>query len=191
MPRFPRPSGAAIAATVAAILFVGFFAVIVISVISSVNDADTPSGFGGFNSDADGPSLVRADRFGPALEKVKDRAGVEGSVIALRLDPDRVSAVVRRADGSGRVILVARDLSVMEVRGGSGSRGLSLNRIDPDVPERLVRAAAERLGVKPETLSYLAVSGGATTGGQWSVFFERGRYVIADLDGRNISVPGE
>ena len=184
-------------AVIAALLFVAIPALIVISVIDSVDDVGRPGGSDAFDGEADGPSLVRADRFGPALERVKDRAGSEGSLVAMRLDPDRVSAVVRKADGTRSVIVVAPDLDVTELPAGSGGgRGLSLNRIDPAVPERLVRAAAERRGVKPDALSYMAVTPlpRSRSGGQWSIFFDppgSNRMVVADLDGRNITVPGE
>jgi hypothetical protein len=190
-----RPSGVTLFAVIMAVLFVGVPSLIVYSVFEGVDDAvDSPSGFGGVDGDAAGPSLVRADRFTRALAEIRERAGSEGSIIAMRLDPARVSAVVRRSDGSGRVIVVARDLDVTELPGGSpGGRGLGFNRVDPAVPERLVRRAAERVGVKPDSLSYLAVSHSppARSGGQWSVFFEGGRFATADLDGRNLVVPGQ
>ena len=182
---------------VATLMFAVVPAAIVIAVV--VSDGDTPSrpgsGYEGFDENADGPSLVRADRFGLALAKLKDRAGREGSLHTLRLAPNRVNAVVRRADGERALIGVARDLDVSELPAGRGERGISLNRIDPAVPERVARAAAERLYVDPDALSYMAVSPSpsARSGGQWSIFFERrGSHslVVADLDGRNVRVPG-
>lgn len=196
-----RPSGATLFVVLMAVLVVGLPAFIVLSVVRSVDDAtDSPSGFGNSGGDSsDEPSLVLPDRLGPALERIRAEAGSEGSAIAMRIDPNRISAVMRKADGSRVVVIVARDLDVTTVSAGSGGdRGLSLNRIDPKVPDRLARAAAERLGRDYDDLSYLALSATSRElggGGSWSVFFGgtggANSFVTADLDGRNIRIPGQ
>jgi hypothetical protein len=192
--RFPRPSGAMLFVVLMALLVVGLPAFITISVLSDVDDAfdSGGSGGGGGGGSGDEPSLVRPDRFRSALEKIRKEAGSEGSVIALRLDPDRISAVLRRTDGTQSVVLVERDLDARVLPGGAGAgRGLSLNRIDPAVADRLVRRVAERLGRPVDDLSYLAVSGVPGGGGTWSVFFKSGAFYVADLDGSDLTRPGQ
>lgn len=196
--RLPRPSGATLFVVLMAVLGVGLPAFITIAALSGVDDAFEGGGGsggdgGGSGDSGDAPSLVRADRLRAALEKVKDEAGSEGSLVAMRIDPDRVSAVIRRADGTRSVVVVERDLDERVLPAGEGgARGLSLNRIDPAVPDRLVRRVAERLGRSVDDLSYLAVTPLPTTpsGGQWSIFFEGGRFYTADLDGSNLTRPG-
>jgi hypothetical protein len=193
--RFPRPSGATVFVVLMALLVVGLPAFITITVLSDVDDAfDGGGGGGGGGGSGDEPSLVRPDRFRPALEKVKEEAGSEGSVIAFRLDPERLSAVIRRSDGTGAVVIVERDLDERVLPAGQGGgRGLSLNRIDPAVPDRLARRVAERLGRPVDDLSYLALTAIPTnrTGGTWSVFFKSGTFYVADLDGSNLTRPGQ
>ncbi len=194
--RFPRPSGPTLFVVLMAVLIVGLPAFITISVLSDVDDAFDGGGSGGSGGSDSGDerSLVRPDRFRPALQKVKDEAGAEGSAIAMRLDPDRLSAVIRKADGTRVVVIVERDLDERVVPAGEGGgRGLSLNRIDPAVPDRLVRRVAERAGRTVDDLSYLAVSAIPTepSGGTWSIFFDSGVFFVADLDGSNLTRPGQ
>ena len=124
-------------------------------------------------------------------------AGTEASLVVLRVAPDRIDAVVRRSSGDQVNIQVLPHLDVRIIRAGSGAqRGLSLNRIDPAVPERVVRAGAERVRADRNDVSYLALTSIPSLGGGglWSVFFSGGgaaRYVIADLDGSNVRVPGQ
>jgi hypothetical protein len=188
---FPRLSGPSLFVVLVAIVVVGAPALITFSVLRDVDEGGGTSGFGGGSHD--GPSLVGRKPFARALEEVRRESGPEASLVALRLDPERLSAVVRRADGSRKVINVLADFDVATFPAGQGGeRGLSLNRIDPGVPTRLVRAAAERLRQDPDDVSYLALSSIRSIGGGgvWSVFFQSGPPVSADLDGSNIQTPG-
>lgn len=145
---------------------------------------------------SDGPSLVPRERFAQAMGKVREEAGAEASIVVLRIAPDRVDAVVRRANGERASIQVLPDLDVRAFDVGTATaaeRGLSLGRIDPAVPERLVRRAAERLRASADDLSYLALAATPTIGGGgiWSIFFSNGaKHAVADLDGSNLRVPG-
>jgi hypothetical protein len=151
---------------------------------------------GGFDSPSshDGPSMIPAKRFEKAMGRVRKEAGSEATLTAIRLAPDRVDATVRKAGGDSVLIQVLPDLSVRRFNAGSnGQRGLSLRRVDPRVPDRVVRAGAERLRVKRGDVSYLVLAATPTVGGGgiWSAYFGPGSYVIADLDGRNVRVPGQ
>ncbi|HEX8742726.1 MAG TPA: hypothetical protein VF712_06305 [Thermoleophilaceae bacterium] len=189
--RFPVSLPMAIVALVFVLVMVGPF----IAVFGVFSGDD---GVGGFDSPAshDGPSLVPRERFARALEKVREEAGSEASLTALRVAPERIDAVVVRAGGGQASVQVLPDLDVRTFSAGpGGQRGLSLRRIDPAVPQRLARRAAERLGRKPGDLSYMAlVPMSLGGGGMWSVFFSgggTGRFVVADLDGSNVRVPGQ
>jgi hypothetical protein len=179
---------------IVAIVAIGFVAVMVLPFVFAFNafDSDGPSGFD--LDDHDGPSLVSKDRFSKAMAKVRDEAGPEASLTALRLAPDRLDAVVAKAGGGLSTIQVLPDLHVRAFGASTGSspRGLSLRRIDPAVPDRLLRRAAERLGLSHDDLNYMALSG---VGGNatWAIFFTgggTGRFATADLDGSNLRIPG-
>jgi hypothetical protein len=115
----------------------------------------------------------------------------------MRVAPDRIDAVIRRSNGERASIQVLADLDTrMYGAAGTGPRGLSLSRINPAVPDRVVRAGAERVGARRSDVSYLALAPVPSLGGGgiWSVFFSGGngnRYAIADLDGGNVRVPGQ
>jgi hypothetical protein len=177
---------------IAALVFVAAFTIPVIVAFTAVDFGGGGGGSGFGTGSRDGPSLVPADRFDRAWGKVRDAAGPEDSLAVLRVAPERVDAIVSSPGGERRSIQVWPDLSVMEFPAGSGGSddGLSLRRFDTALPDRLVRRAAERLGVARDAIDYLAFAahGGS---GSWSVFFDGGRYVVADLDGSSMRVPGQ
>lgn len=180
---------------VVAIVFVALFVLPFVLAFNAFDDAD--DNISGFDTGShDGPSLVPRDRFAKALDKIRDEAGSESSITVLRVESERIDAVVVRAGGGTATIQVLPDLHVRTFSaGGGGQRGLSFGKVDPAVPERLVRRAAERLGVKPNDLNYMALTSvkGHAGGGIWSVFFAgggAGRFATADLDGSNLRTPG-
>ena len=176
-----------------ALVFVALFTVPMVLVFSSMDGGGGFQGGPGAGS-RDGPSLVPRERFAQAWAKVRDETGPEESLTILRVAPDGVNAIVKGARGNQRLILVGPDLSVREFPGGSSSqRGLSIRRFDTALPERLVRRAAERVGQRPSDINYLALSAipSARGGGVWSIFFDRGRHLTADLDGSSMRVIGQ
>ena len=178
-----------------ALLFVAVMVLPFILVFNAIDGGDNPSGVDSPSSH-DGPSLIPRERFAQAMAKVRDEAGSEASVSILRVAPDRIDAIVTKADGSRASIQVLPDLDVRNFSIGSGGqRGVSFGRIDPALPQRLVRRAAERLGRAPDQLSYLAFTSIPSVGGggTWAIFFEGGgpgRFMTADLDGSNLRQPG-
>lgn len=161
------------------------------SLIDSINDVDGVS----TPDDHDGPSLVTRARFAKALDRISGQIGAEATVFVLRVAPDRIDAVVREADGKGKAIQVRADLSTTSSPTGSGgSRGLSIRRIDPAAPQRIVRAGARLVNARPRDLSYMALSVSPIDGkGMWSAFFGgagSSSLVIAKLDGSGAYVPG-
>lgn len=196
-PPLPRRFPISVPAAVLALVFVAVMTLPFIGVFGGIWGDDDIAGLGPAEV-YDGPSLIKRDRFGRALAKVKGIAGPEASLVAFRLAPDRIDALVRKSNGQRASIQVLADLTVrtFDAAGSGGPRGLSLNRIRAAVPERIVRAGAERLRASRDDISYMVLSSIPSLGGGgiWSVFFTGGgaaRYVIADLDGSNVRRPGQ
>lgn len=182
---------------IAALVFVGIFVIPFVAVFS-VFDGDDIAGVDSSSSQShDGPSLVPRERFEKAMAKVRAEAGSEASLTVLRVAPDRIDAIVTRAGGGRASIQVLPDLDTRTFGvGGGGQRGLSLRRIGPAMPERLLARASERLGVPRGDLSYMALTSIPSVGGggTWAIFFEGGapgRFMTANLDGSNLRAPGQ
>jgi len=192
----PRRFPVSIPMAIAALVFVVVMAAPFVAVFGVFSGDGVFGGSGSPSTSAhEGPSLVPRERFARALKSIRAEAGSEASLTALRVAPERIDAIVVRASGEPASIQVHADLEVNTYGAGGGGRrsGLSLGRIDPAVPERLVRRAAERVRADPDDLSYMALAGTGSFGGGgiWSVFFSGGRYATADLDGSNLRVPGQ
>ena len=176
---------------VIAVVVIGPIVLGISSLISSIGDVDvdgvsTPSSH-------EGPSLVPRARFAKALERIDDKIGPEATVYVLRVEAERIDAVVREGDGKGRAIQVRGDLSTTSFPAGTaGPRGISLRRVDPAAPQRIVRAGQRLLDSKD--LNYMALSISSLDGdGTWSAFFGgpgSSSLVIAKLDGSGAYVPG-
>lgn len=175
---------------IAALLFVAVMVIPVIVAFTAV-DFGGSSGSPGIGS-RDGPSLLPAERFEKAWAKVRAKAGPEDTLDVLRVAPERIDAIVASPGGQRYSIQVWGNLSVTSFPAGtvSGARGMSLRRLDTALPARVVARAAERLKVSRDSFDYLALSALGGTG-SISVFFEGGRYATADIDGRNMRVPGQ
>jgi hypothetical protein len=89
-------------------------------------------------------SMIRSANLGAALEQM--RASGLGRPLTLRVAPNRVDA--RLVAGNGRLSLVRvtrqHELRTLGTRQGARGRGIGYARIDPTVPERLVRDAEDR-----------------------------------------------
>jgi hypothetical protein len=91
------------------------------------------------------PSMIRGQNLAAALEQLRE-SGL-GRPVTLRAYPSRVDA--RLVAGNGRLSLVRvtaqHELRTLGTREGASARGISYDRIDPTVPERLVRADERRV----------------------------------------------
>lgn len=130
-------------------------------------------------------SLLRPFAFGAALKKL--RTGGYGRLANLRVAAERIDATLLTRAGALRHLQIVPGGAVR--RFGTGSTGfsavptMSLRGIDAGAPQRLARAAAERLRVQPSRVNYLVYSqfGGVT---QWNVYFKGGQIFSADAGGR-------
>ena len=91
------------------------------------------------------PSMIRGQNLAAALEQLRE-SGL-GRPVTLRAYPSRVDA--RLVAGNGRLSLVRvtaqHELRTLGTREGASARGISYDRIDPTVPERLVRGDEGRV----------------------------------------------
>jgi hypothetical protein len=131
-------------------------------------------------------SLVRADRFGPAMRRL--RAQRYGGLTSLRVAPDRIDAQFRTADGRLMSVQLRSDGKLQSFgKSGPGFGFVStipFSKVRPGVPERLTRRAAERVRQSPAQLNYLALSRGGTRDVLWGVFFKDGAHVQGFGNGR-------
>lgn len=143
-----------------------------------------------------GASLIRPDRLEPALAVVRREAGVESTIVALRLAPDRLDAVMREPGGGRTVVQIGADLDPTAVSAGStgsSERGIGVTRIDPSAPERIVRRGARLVERDPGDVDYLALSVSPIDGdASWVLFFEggAGAPILAGLDGSDVRLAG-
>lgn len=130
-------------------------------------------------------SLIRRAGFARAIARLREED--LGGVFNLRVAADRIDAQV--LGGGGRLhslqILPNGELHELTVA-GSGFGHLPttpLSEIDTRAPERLARAAAERLNVSTARVDYLVMLR-LGDGPTWSVFFKNGTQFQADASGR-------
>lgn len=130
-------------------------------------------------------SLVRHERFAPAL--VKLRHGL-GRLTNLRLAPERivVQLVTKRGQLRNVQIGVGGDLREVSLSGpGFGSvPTMPFSQIDSRAPERLVREAARRGRFSATQIDYLVVTRGFRGGLAWYAYFKNNRRYEGDGAGR-------
>jgi hypothetical protein len=113
------------------------------------------------------------------------RADPGGKLLLLRLAPDRANLQLGRRGGGMDMLQVGWDgvrSTTRSPAGGAGRKAIIFSQIDRHAPDRLVRAAAHRLGRKASAIDYLVlidVLGGPT----WSAYFKGGAAFQADAHG--------
>lgn len=130
-------------------------------------------------------SMLRADRFGPALVKLRSKGS---RAQTLRIDATRVSGNV--LDASGRMTIVSvswnGDGQVIQTPATlSGASAVSLKAVTSKAPSRAVARAAALLGRPARRVNYVVLTEFAGTA-KWFVYFTDGKYVSASLDGRRV-----
>ena len=132
-------------------------------------------------------SLLRPAAFRRALADIR-RRGI-GRLQHLRVAPERIDATLH----TSRSTLVNVQVSTADgfrrfsesSPGFPASGTIPYGRLDARTPQRLTRAAAERLGVPATQVNYLvpSVSEGKVV---WGAYFKNGAIFIADARGRII-----
>ena len=133
--------------------------------------------------DAEG-SLLAPQRFGAAMDKL--RSSGAGRLFNLRLASDRIDAQLVTGDGRIKITQVSPALKVRTlatVGGGSAVPSFSFEDVHPRAPQRLIRAAARKLDQPRKNVNYLVLTRFGTDL-QWAVYFQNGRYALADAQGR-------
>jgi len=138
-------------------------------------------------------SLLTAGQFAGAMTAIGDRYP-DGRPTSIRVEPTRVNASVRTGEYALRQVSV--DVALKTHEDGTGEtteKGLALSRIDPQAPERLVRAVNERTHTQPTDVAYLVLSVDSTSPrtSRWALFLARGtppdqRRYTSDLAGRDV-----
>lgn len=129
-------------------------------------------------------SLLRPFAFRRAMSRL--RAGGHGRLLNLRVAPDRIDATTVTKGGRLRLLQIVPGgaLNVLQTTNGfAGAQTMTLKGIDAGAPNRLTRAAAERLRQPPSRVNYLVLSEFAGTR-QWNVYFKGGQIFSADARGR-------
>lgn len=129
-------------------------------------------------------SLLRPAAVDALLRKV--RADPGGTLLLLRLAPERADLQLRRRGGGMSVVQLRFDGGRSLVRtaaGGSASKTITFSKIDRDAPARLVRSAARRLGRKTTSIDYLVLFN-ILDGPRWSAYFKGGAAFQGDAHGK-------
>lgn len=138
-------------------------------------------------------SLLRADRFAGALTALGEKYP-DGRPLSIRVDPVSVSATLRVGQYGAARASVDPALKVhQDGEGETTEKGLTISRIDPAAPERLVRKVNARTGTAPTDVDYLVLSVDSTSprASRWALFLRRGtppdqRRYTSDLAGRDV-----
>jgi len=130
-------------------------------------------------------SLLRRAEFRKAIAQIRRRGG--GKLENLRVAPERIDATLITSRGT----LVNVQVSATEGYrrfsesgpGFSASDTVPFRKLDARIPEKVTRAAAERLGGPVGQINYLvpSLSDGKVV---WGAYFKTGAIFLADARGR-------
>jgi hypothetical protein len=189
-PQFVRPPRrrhrglAAFLVLIAVVALLGWAAnVVVVSVDGRIDgivngpELEAPTGL-------EAASLIRRANFADAVATLRE-SGL-GRPLTLSVRPDRIDATLVGDDGRMHQVQVDAEGELRELGSGSGPGPdrptTAYRRIDPSAPERLVRAGAERAGVRARRIDYVVLNGGRPL--TWGAYFKGGKSVIGDARGR-------
>jgi hypothetical protein len=151
-----------------------------IEVPGAAPPAAVPSGLGP-------GSLLRPAAFERAMAQVREKD--IGRVQSIRVAPDRILPTLLTPKGTLTVVQVdsaGRFQRFSESGTGFGHLDtIPYDRLDPQVPQRLTRAAAKRLGVPVTKIDYLVpgISDGKVS---WGAYSKGGAIFMADERGRHL-----
>jgi hypothetical protein len=130
-------------------------------------------------------SLLRPAAFQRAIAQIRRRGG--GKLQHLRVAPERILATLITSRGTLVTVEVSATdgyRSVSESGSGfSASDTVPFAKLDARVPQKLTRAAADRLGSPVGAINYLvpSLSDGKVV---WGAYFKTGAIFLADARGR-------
>ena len=129
-------------------------------------------------------SMIRRAAFAKALTDLRGRE--LGKLTNLRLAPERIDVqTLKNSRLSSSQISVADGFRKFSTSGPgfAGATTIAWERLNPGAPERLVRAAAERLEKPVSKIDYLVVSDfdGRIV---WGAYFKGGQIVQGDVRGK-------
>jgi hypothetical protein len=127
-------------------------------------------------------SLIRRANFAGALATLR-KSGL-GRPLTLRVAPDRVDATLVGEGGRTHQVQIDFEGSLRELGSNAGpARGtIPFGRIDPNAPQRLVRAGAVRAGVRARRIDHLVLTAGTPLA--WGAYYKGGKVVTGDAHGR-------
>jgi len=141
-------------------------------------------------------SYLQPNRLAAELRSLDRRAGGTARIVDLRLDGNSFSASYADADDNEARLTKTPTFTSHSTVPIAVTSVVASNRINPQIPLRLVAAVRERTGARPQDIDYVVFSATfAKLGSAWSVFLNRGpaaqRQYVADIDGRDVRRPGE
>lgn len=126
-------------------------------------------------------SLILRREFGDAMRLL--RAARLGRLYTLRVAADRIDARLLTAGGRIRDVRIRPGGRPRRRGTSAGGFGfvdtIPFSRVVAAAPERITRAAARRLGLRPALVGFLSL-----TRAGWTVVFAGGRQLTADREGR-------
>jgi hypothetical protein len=139
-------------------------------------------------------SFFRAANLRKALTKVSDSRWP--LIISVRVAADRVDVTARDRDGYRKYISInpAYKLDINDNNVGE-DKTISAAQIDTGVPERMIRAVAERTRMSPNAVDYLVTDADNDNDSAWYMFLDQGparvRQWVATRNGGDLRHPGE
>ena len=131
-------------------------------------------------------SLLRKEELGSALKTL--RAAELGTPVTFRVAADRIDVQVKTRDGRLRNVQVRSDGELRDISTSPPGFGqvptFAWRAIDPAGPQRLVRAAAERIGRSAADVDYLVLM--SLPNPTWGLFFKGGTHFQGDAAGKLI-----
>ena len=133
-----------------------------------------------------GASLVREDRFGPAMRRLqaKELRPPDQRARRARAHQRAVPHQGRRAARTSSSAPTGSCSRSASPGAASGPPTIPFSRVNVAAPERLTRSSAERLGKTPKQLDYMVLTQGGPRGTLWAVFFKGGGNIQGFPNGR-------
>jgi hypothetical protein len=108
-----------------------------------------------------------------------------GRLVLLRVAPERADLQLARRGGGLDLLQLRADGGRSLVRTpGTPGKAIAFSRVDAHAPNRLVHAAARRLGRSTKAIDYVVLIDPGVGGPRWSAYFKGGAAFLGDAHGR-------